>query len=92
MFAFLDKLPTILVLGALVSIFIALRQHSASIRLRLWISSWALIFLHLCSQILEGGAGPLAKVSAAIDLGALELAGIIFMISSSAFVERKARR
>lgn len=92
MFALLDRLPTILVLGALVSIFIALRRHSTSIRLRLWITSWALIFLHMCAQILEGGAGPLAKISAAVDLGSLELAGIIFMISSSAFVERKARR
>jgi two-component system NtrC family sensor kinase len=91
-FAFLDKLPTILVLGSLVSIFIALRRHSTSVRPRLWIYSWALILAHLCSQIFEGGEGPLAMASAAIDLGALELAGIIFMISSSAFVERKARR
>lgn len=90
--AFLDRLPTILILGVLVSIFIALRQHSASLRLRLWNYSWALIFVHFCAQIFEGGAGKLAKVSEAIDLGALELAGIVFLISLGAYVERKTRR
>jgi len=91
-FALMDRLPTILVLGSLVSIFIALRRHSASVRLRLWIFSWTLIFLHLCLQIFEGGAGPLARFSAFVDLAALELAGVIFVISLGAYVERRARR
>src|SRR5260370_23046736 len=49
----LDKLPTILVLAVLVGIFIALRQHGRSNRLRLWTVAWVLIFIHFVAQALE---------------------------------------
>lgn len=50
MAVFMEKLPTLLILGALVATFIALRRHSHSRRVGFWIFAWALILLHFFSQ------------------------------------------
>src|SRR5579864_7683602 len=77
----LDKLPTILILAVLVAIFVSLRKHSPSERTRLWIFAWGLVFLHFFIQIFETHTGVLENIFESIDLGALELAGVLFLVS-----------
>jgi hypothetical protein len=81
MTAILDKLPTILVLAVLVGIFLFLRKHTSSPRVRLWTYAWALIFLHFFVQAFETRTGVIEQVFESIDLAALELSGIVFVIS-----------
>ncbi len=88
----LDKLPTILTLAVLVGIFLALRKHSATTRVRLWTYAWALIFVHFVIQIFEGPTGTIESIFEAIDLAALEIAGFVFVVSMSRMVEKRARR
>jgi len=88
----LDKLPTILTLAVLVGIFLALRKHSTSTRVRLWTYAWALIFAHFVIQIFEGRSGTLENIFESIDLGALELSGIVFIVSMARSVEDRFRR
>ena len=89
----LDKLPTILILAVLVGIFLALQRHSTTTRVRLWTYAWALIFVHFVIQLFEGPSGRFENIFEAIDLGALELSGIVFVVSMSRFVEdRRYRR
>ena len=92
MTAFLDKLPTILVLFVLVGIFLSLRKHAPSARMRLWTCAWALIFLHFFIQVFETHTGTLEKVLESIELGALELSGIVFVISMTKAVEVRKKR
>src|SRR3984885_9237455 len=87
----LDKLPTILTLGVLVGIFLALRKHSASERVRLWTYAWMLIFVHFLVQVFEGRAGFPEHILESIDLGALELSGVVFLASMIRSVENRKR-
>jgi signal transduction histidine kinase len=81
MAALLDKLPTILVLAVLVGIFLFLRKHTSSPRVRLWTYAWALIFLHFFVQAFETRSGAIEQALESIDLAALEVSGIVFVIS-----------
>ncbi len=89
---FLDKLPTILTLAVLVGIFLALRKHSPEARVRLWTYAWALIFLHFLVQVFETHTGFAENVVESIDLGALELSGVVFVVSMSQAVMDRTRR
>ena len=88
----LDKLPTILILAVLVGIFVSLRKHSPSARTRLWIFAWALVFVHFFVQIFETHIGVLENIFESIDLGALELAGVLFLVSLARSAEDYVRR
>jgi two-component system, NtrC family, sensor kinase len=90
--AFLDKLPTILVLAVLVGIFLSLRRHTPSARVRLWTYAWALILVHFSVQVFETHAGIVESVLESIDLAALELSGIVFVISLTRAGEDRLRR
>ena len=94
MASLLDKLPTILVLAVLVGIFVSLRKHAPSLRLRLWILGWALIFVHFSVQVFEvaGRTGTLEAIFDSMDVGSLELSGVVFLISLTASVEDRVRR
>ncbi|MFZ0878950.1 MAG: hypothetical protein WA002_05605, partial [Candidatus Acidiferrales bacterium] len=61
MTSILDKLPTILTLAVLVGIFLALRKHSTSARIRLWTYAWALIFIHFLIQVFETHTGTIEQ-------------------------------
>lgn len=89
---FLDKLPTILVLGILVGIFLSLRKHAPSARTRLWTYAWALIFLHFFVGAFETRTGTIEKIFESIELGALELAGVVFVVSMILSVEDRGKR
>jgi signal transduction histidine kinase len=88
----LDRLPTILVLAVLVGIFLSLRKHAPSARMRLWTYAWALIFLHFFIEAFETRTGTIEKIFESIDLGALELAGVVFVVSLILSVENRAKR
>src|SRR5487761_621081 len=88
----LDKLPTILILAVLVGIFVSLRKHSPSERTRLWIIAWTLIFVHFFVQIFETRTGVIEHIFESIDLGALELSGVVFLASLAKSAEDYVRR
>ncbi|MGB8800100.1 MAG: ATP-binding protein [Candidatus Acidiferrales bacterium] len=88
----LDKLPTILVLFVLVGIFLSLRKHAPSARVRLWTYAWALIFLHFFIQAFEAHTGTLENILESIDIGSLELSGVVFAISMTLAVEDRKKR
>ena len=88
----LDKLPTILVLFVLVGIFLSLRKHAPSARIRLWTYAWALIFLHFFIQAFETHTGTLENILESIDIGSLELSGVVFVVSMTLAVEDRRKR
>ena len=88
----LDKLPTILVLFVLVGIFLSLRRHVPSARIRLWTYAWALIFLHFFIQAFETHTGTLENILESIDIGSLELSGLVFAVSMTLAVEDRKKR
>jgi signal transduction histidine kinase len=87
-----DKLPTILVLFVLVGIFLSLRKHAPSARIRLWTYAWALIFLHFFIQAFETHTGTLENILESIDIGSLELSGVVFVVSMTLAVENRKNR
>lgn len=92
MTALFDKLPTILILAVLVGIFISLRKHSPSERTRLWMFAWTLIFVHFFVQIFETRTGFIEGIIESTDLAALELSGVVFLISLARSAEDRVRR
>lgn len=90
--ALLDKLPTILVLAVLAGIFLSLRKHAPSARMRLWTYAWALIFLHFFVEAFETRTGTIELIIESIDIVALELSGLVFSISLIPGVENKGHR
>ncbi|MGH9756758.1 MAG: sensor histidine kinase, partial [Candidatus Acidiferrales bacterium] len=92
MTALLDKLPSILILAVLVGIFLSLRKHAPSMRVRLWTYAWSLIFLHFLIQAFETHTGAAEMIIESVDLASLELAGIVFVVSLMIAVENRASR
>lgn len=70
-----------LVLAVLVGIFLSLRRHTGSAGVRLWTYAWVLIFLHFSVQAFETRTGVTEKILESVDLCALELAAVVFVIS-----------
>ena len=87
-----DKLPTILVLAVLVGVFLSLRRHAPSASTRLWTYAWALVFLHFFMGIFEPRNDTVTKIVAFINYGALELSGIVFVVSMISVVEDRSKR
>lgn len=87
-----QKLPPILILAVLVGIFISLRKHSPSQRTRLWIFAWTLIFIHFLVQVFETRTGFVEGLIESLDLAALELSGVVFLISLARAAEDRLRR
>ncbi len=88
----LQKLPTLLVLAVLVSIFVSLQRHVRSPRLRLWTLAWGLIFTHFLVQIFEDRSGLPGQIAFAVDLVCLQLSGVVFLVSLTTAVEVRRRR
>lgn len=87
-----EKLPTILILAVLLGTFISLQKHSPSVRTRLWMFAWTLIFVHFFVQIFETHTGFVENLIESVDLAALELAGVIFLVSLARSAEDHLRR
>jgi two-component system, NtrC family, sensor kinase len=82
-----DKLPTLLVLGVLVGIFVALGRHVKSGRLKLWTAAWGLIFGHFFVDLFAGPDGSLPASLGLISDGFLALSALFFIASLTAFWE-----
>src|SRR5947209_2224485 len=91
MAALLEKLPTILILAVLVGIFLALRRHVNSARLKLWTASWTLIFIHFAVEVFEPRQGTMQSILFSIDWGSLQLSAMFFVASLTSFVEQKSK-
>ncbi len=78
---FLHKLPSVLVVGVLVGIFISLRRHNPSTRLKYWLAGWLLIFLHFFVPLFQVKPGLPSQIAGFFDIWALQMAGITFLIS-----------
>jgi two-component system NtrC family sensor kinase len=88
----LEKIPTVLTVAVLVGIFLALKRHSHSARLQLWMVAWLLIFTHFVAQLLEPATGEVRPYLLAVDLGSLQAAAIAFVVSVSVVAEDKRKR
>jgi len=88
----LEKIPTVVTVAVLVGIFLALKRHSHSVRLQLWMVAWFLIFTHFVAQMLEPATGDVSSYLLAIDLGSLQAAAVAFVVSVSAVAEDKRKR
>jgi two-component system, NtrC family, sensor kinase len=88
----LEKIPTVVTVAVLVGIFLALKRHSHSARLQLWMVAWFFVFTHFVAQMLEPPTGDVSPFLLAIDLGALQAAAVAFVVSVSAVAEDKRMR
>jgi two-component system NtrC family sensor kinase len=88
----LEKIPTVVTVAVLVGIFLALKRHSHSARLQLWMVAWFLIFTHFVAQMLEPATGDVAPYLLAVDLGSLQAAAVAFVVSVSAVAEDRRKR
>src|ERR1700722_18985489 len=88
----LEKIPTVVTVAVLVGIFLALKRHSHSARLQLWMVAWFLIFTHFVVQMLEPATGDVHPYLLAIDLGSLQAAAVAFVVSVTAVSEDARKR
>ena len=88
----LEKIPTVVTVAVLVGIFLALKRHSHSARLQLWMVAWFLIFTHFVAQMLEPATGDVSPYLLALDLGSLQAAAVAFVVSVSAVAEDTGKR
>jgi signal transduction histidine kinase len=88
----LEKIPTFLITGVLVIIFVCLKRHAGSARLTLWTVGWTLVFTHFLAQLLEPDHGPANFFLLAVDAGSLQAAVVTFLVSVSSVAEDYAKR
>ena len=58
----------------------------------MWIVAWGLIFLHFFVRIFESSGGRLGSLAYAVDLGGLQVAGIVFTVSLTVMGDIPRRR
>ena len=86
------RLPTLLLLGALVPIFWFLYGTNRSYRVRLWVVAWTLIFLRALVQVL-GPTWGMSTISVdAVDLPALQLSGLVLLLSMTKIFQDPRQR
>jgi two-component system NtrC family sensor kinase len=88
----LEKIPTFLITGLLVIVFVCLKRHARSGRLTLWTVGWTLVFTHFLAQLLEPDHGPARFFLLAVDAGSLQAAVVAFLVSVSSVAENRAKR
>jgi signal transduction histidine kinase len=88
----LEKIPTFLITGVLVIIFVCLKRHARSARLTLWTVGWTLVFTHFLAQLLEPDHGAANSLLLAVDSGSLQAAVVTFLVSVSSVAEDYAKR
>jgi two-component system, NtrC family, sensor kinase len=88
----LEKIPTFLITGVMVIVFVCLKRHARSGRLTLWTVGWTLVFTHFLAQLLEPGHGPAHPVLLAVDSGSLQAAVVAFLVSAFPVAEDYAKR
>jgi len=88
----LEKIPTFLIVGVLVIIFVCLKRHARSARLTLWTVGWTLVFTHFLAQLLEPDHSPANSFLLAVASGTLQAAVVTFLVSVSSVAEDRVKR
>ena len=86
------RLPTILLLGALVPIFWFLYRSNRSYRVRLWLIAWVLVLIRVFVQVFGRRIGLSQHLVDAIDLGGLQLSGIVLLTSVTRIFQHPSHR
>jgi two-component system NtrC family sensor kinase len=86
------KLPTVLILGALVLVLAFLRKKDKSATFRLWLVAWILIFVRFALQVLYTAWSLSDPVYLAVDMAILQVSGVLFLTSVSSVVNIPKRR
>ncbi|SRR5579884_395088 len=86
------RLPTLLLLAALVPIFWSLYASNRSYRVRLWVVAWTLIFVRAIVQAIGPGLGmSIAKIDG-LDLGMLQTSGLVLLLSMTKIFQDPKQR
>ncbi len=85
-----SQLAALIVLGFLVAIFVTVQRQNRSAPVGLWILAWGLVFLRSLLHVLEPSFQE--ELLQFVDLGALELAGVVFLTSVSDLAEHPRPR
>lgn len=88
----LEKIPTFLITGVMVIVFVCLKRHARSRRLTLWTVGWTLVFTHFLAQLLEPNHGPARSFLLAVDNGSLQAAVVAFLVSVFSATDNYAKR
>lgn len=83
-----DRLLDILILGLLVLLFAAIYRKRASRRLRYWIVGWVFVLAHFAVLLPQPASQLWQDFQIGIGMGGLLLAGVCFLLASSAFAWR----
>jgi len=86
------RLPTILLLGTLVPIFWFLYRSNRSYRVRLWLIAWTVVLIRVIVQVFGTRMGMSETVVNAIDLGGLQLTGVVLLVSMTRIFQDPRQR
>ncbi len=86
------QIPSLILLGTLVLIFGSVRQQNRTIRFRLWLYAWVMIFIRLALSLFFHGANGRHPGLEGLDLSLIQCAALIFMISVSTIADRPVAR
>jgi hypothetical protein len=89
---FVQGLPAVLLLAALVSVFLWLYAQNRTMRVRYWLIGWALMLVYFSAGIMPVSTKAGRDVVHAIQLSALPLAGLAFLISVSRLMDKPRLR
>jgi len=86
------RLPTILLLGALVPIFWFLYRSDRSYRVRLWLIAWTVVLIRVIVQVFGKQMGLSESAVNAVDLGGLQLTGVVLLVSMTRIAQDSRQR
>lgn len=86
------RLPTLLLLAALVPIFWFLYASNRSYRVRLWVIAWTLIFVRAIVQVIGPNLGMSIAAVDGLDLGMLQLSGLVLLLSMTKIFQDPKQR
>lgn len=78
------RMPPALITGVVVAVFFALQRQSPSVRVRLWLAAWVMMLLRFCIFLLPADFPPpglWSNLLATVGIAALDIAGILFVVS-----------
>jgi len=76
-----NALPALIALAVLVTVFAAIRRQQTRQRVSLWLTGWAFILLRSVVEFAHARIDWLARTERAIELSALEMASLAFVVS-----------
>ncbi len=89
---FVQGLPPVLILCALVAVFVWLYRQTPTTRVRYWVFGWAIMLVHFAVDLWTPKSDLAARLVGAVSLSTLAIAGLAFLISVSRYVESALSR